>query len=233
MMNKPAHLQDLLTRLDRVTSPGRFHYKEKFRNLPYWMEHVTRNFEKEADKELPRRYFYYKRGAIIRVNFGVNEGSEFSNLHFAIVLDKKDSARKRTVTVLPLTSKQSQNRFNLGKEVFNQTIVLLDQRRNEMIKRIVNLERRIQQTSKDNAQLLEDIESEIEELGSDIKKLEVVTETYSNFNKNSYVRLNDITTVSKLKIRKINKFDPSGSIRLSSEQMKQISEELMKLYISD
>ena len=137
------------------------------------------------------------------------------------------------MTVLPLTSKQSQDRFDLGKEVFNQTIVLLEQRRIEMVKRIYNLEKRIQQTDKENKQLLKDIESEIEELGSDIKKLEVVAKTYSNFNKNSYVRLNDITTVSKLKIRKINKFDPSGSIRLSSEQMKQISEELMKLYISD
>lgn len=232
-MNKFSYLQDSLDRLERVISPESFHYNEKFRKLPYWMDHVTRNFEKEADNKLPRKYFYYKRGAIIRVNFGVNEGSEFSNLHFAIVLDKKDSDRKRTVTVLPLTSKQSQDRFDLGKEVFNQTIVLLEQRRIEMVKRIYNLEKRIQQTDKENKQLLKDIESEIKELESDIKKLEVVAKTYSNFNKNSYVRLNDITTVSKLKIRKINKFDPSGSIRLSSEQMKQISEELMKLYISD
>lgn len=232
-MNNSPHLQDLLARLDRITSPRGFHHNEKFRNLPYWMEHVTRNFEKEVNQKLPRKYFYYKRGAVIRVNFGVNEGSEFSNLHFAVVLDKKDSPKKRTVTVLPLTSKQSSDRFDLGKEVFNQTIVVLRQQGNEMIKRIANLEKRIQQTSEEHMQLQEDIESEIKELESDIEKLRIVSETYSNFNKNSYVRLNDITTVSKLKIRRINKFDPSGSIRLSSKQMKQISEELMKLYISD
>ena len=44
--------------------------------------------------------------------------------------------------------------------------------------------------------------------------------------------IDDKITDSKLRIHKINDFDPSGKIRLSSEQMKSISNKLMQLYIS-
>lgn len=54
---------------------------------------------------------------------------------------------------------------------------------------------------------------------------------YSKYNKNTFVRLSDITTISKFRIQRINKFDPSGKIRLSEQQMREISNELMKLYI--
>lgn len=53
----------------------------------------------------------YKRGSIVFVDFGVNIGSEFSNKHFAVVLNKNDSIRNNVLTVVPITSHE--NRFTV------------------------------------------------------------------------------------------------------------------------
>lgn len=66
----------------------------------------------------------------------------------------------------------------------------------------------------------------------DLNELKKVVDVYMDYNKESYVRLSDITTISKFRIKRINKFDPSGKIKLSEQQMSAISNQLMKLYIS-
>lgn len=180
--------------------------------------------KKEADNHLPRRYYYYRRGTVIRVNFGTNLGSEFSNIHFAIVLDKRDSPNKKTLTVLPLTSKQRSNRFSLGHEVFSQTVGLLKVQMNLLKKRIEEAEQALK-----NGTLTD---KEYKDLRKDFNDLMRVLDTYKAYDKNSYVRLSDITTISKLRIERINKYDPSGRIRLSSQQMALISHKLMQLFLN-
>lgn len=273
-MNKNELIDRASTRFKQVSKTDAFHYNEKFKALPYWLDTSSYYFKSEVDNKLPNRYFYFKRGAVIRVNFGVNEGSEFSNLHFAIVLDKKDSPNKKTLTVIPLTSKPGRGRIPLGKEIFNQTITVLEKQIidfkkqiNEMETRFSNLNKisdnlfnemyqginQLQTLDTQDSKSLEQAEALKNELNKKIKqaaennsKLEKMTDTlaenrakikkvidiYKKYNKDSYARLNDITTISKLRIRRINNFDPSGKIRLSSEQMRNISDELMRLYIS-
>ncbi|WP_325064740.1 type II toxin-antitoxin system PemK/MazF family toxin [Limosilactobacillus rudii] len=170
---------------------------------------------------LPKRYYYYRRGTVIRVNFGTNLGSEFSNIHFAIVLDKKDSPNKKTLTVLPLTSKQNSNRFSLGREVFSQTTTILNAQ-------MESLSNRLKKASKENKLA----NQERKNLQNDFNDLQKVVNTFKAYDKNSYVRVSDITTISKLRIERINKYDPSGKIRLSSQQMALISRELLKLYLN-
>ncbi|KRL62760.1 hypothetical protein FC23_GL001231 [Lactobacillus psittaci DSM 15354] len=190
----------------------------KFKKLPYWLNFVSKQYIFEKDKKLPTHYYHFKRGTVIRVNFGINPGSEFSFTHFAIVLDKNDSSRKNTLTVLPLTSKPGINRYCLGKDIFNQTVTLL----NSQIKKINDQIPRIQQ---------ENLKQEAEILAEDINQISKVAYIYQDFNKSSYVRLTDITTISKLRITKINKFDPSGKIKLTEKQMKDLSLEIAKLYL--
>lgn len=285
-------------RFKKLIDENKNHYLEKFRHLPYWLDDVSYYFSLESNDKLPKNYYYFKRGSIIRVNFGVNEGSEFSNIHFAIVLDKKDSKYKKTLTVLPLTSKQKKGRYSLGKEVFNQTTTVLvknvndqqvallkigkerkeyqkksdeidthiailqnkvdnvnqeiiqlekeyankgridefsekqeriEKRRQEILKEISSLE----EAQRLNDKLTRRIGNEVVQRQTELDQLQKVISIYQKYNKNSYVRLSDITTVSKLRIERINKFDPSGKIRLTTEQMKGISDQLMKLYISN
>ena len=218
------------------TANGRFHKisepnEGKFTRLPKWLDDVSYRYEKEFDNKFPKRYYHYKRGTIIRVNFGVNMGSEFCFSHFAIVLDKKDNAKKKTLTVLPLTSKQKKGRFSLGKEVFNQTTYLINQEGLREAKRIHNFNEQLKEYPK-NSPEYNDIVKMIDNLEQDAQELLAVAKVYSNYNKNSFVRLSDITTISKFRIKRINKFDPSGQIQLSSKQMADISDKLMELYIS-
>lgn len=73
---------------------------------------------------------------------------------------------------------------------------------------------------------------EIAECQVQEKQLAKVVSVYKKYNKNTFARIEDITTISKLRIRKINRFDPSGDIKLSSDQMTAISDRLMQLYVS-
>ncbi|MBB1062858.1 type II toxin-antitoxin system PemK/MazF family toxin [Limosilactobacillus fastidiosus] len=218
-MNKNARIDQACDRFKNIAVPTSYHYKQKFQFLPSWLDNTSYSYEKEAKGHNPKRYYSFKRGTVIRVNFGVNLGSEFSNIHFAIVLDKHDAPQKRTLTVLPLTSKQKSNRFSLGSEIFNQTTILLG----NMKDRLSKLAK--ESTSNQNFESSNNIDKAIQELDQVVK-------LYERYNKQSYVRLSDITTISKLRIERLNKYDPSGKIRLSNAQMAQISHELMKLYLN-
>lgn len=232
--NKKKLLAKANERFSLVSEPdtGKFSY------LPGWLDHVSYRYEKEFKNEFPRRYYHYDRGTVIRVDFGVNMGSEFSFVHFAIVLDKKDNSRKKTLTVLPLTSKQKKGRFSLGKEIFNQTLVLLQERYIENYKRLVSLMKQYSELQKKDPNScnfdhdIKETKNKLLEFKSDLAELNKVLDIYKDYNKDSFVRLSDVTTISKFRIRRINKFDPSGKIKLSEQQMAEISDELMKLYIS-
>ncbi|WP_119327531.1 type II toxin-antitoxin system PemK/MazF family toxin [Companilactobacillus musae] len=273
---------------------------KKFEMLPNWLNNVSYRYEEETKKHFPNKYYHYKRGTIIRVDFGVNMGSEFSFPHFAIVLDKHDNSNSRTLTVIPLTSKQKSGRFPLGKEIFNQTLTIM---RNRIIENKKDIDRNISELNKSvplRVSLLNELldvfsqscpqyESEInilkikddtitleefsdlslkinqfmsdkedfkitdnlilekislinsnfdivqkrtKQAHQDLNDMKKIIDIYSEYNKDSYARLTDITTISKFRIKRINRFDPSGKIRLNSQQMKDISNELMTLFIS-
>ncbi|UNL59697.1 type II toxin-antitoxin system PemK/MazF family toxin [Lactobacillus johnsonii] len=294
-MDKNEHIENASKKFKQVCDPNKYHYQQKFKSLPYWLEESSHYFSLEANKKIVDRYYYYSRGSIISVNFGVNEGSEFSNLHFAVVLNKKDSPQNRTLTVIPLTSKKKPGLFSLGTEIFNQTSVLILEHLNKVKKKIEVLEKHNKEITLMRQKLLDDnkkfnqdltvLKAKVEKvlndtedsssnqvsslselynaviqksleansLEQDAKKLDEkgqqlvkeiaecqvqekqlakVVSVYKKYNKNTFARIEDITTISKLRIRKINRFDPSGDIKLSSDQMTAISDRLMQLYVS-
>lgn len=239
----------------------------KFQLLPNWLDNVSYWYTREDKETLPSRYYHYDRGTIIRVDFGVNMGSEFCGLHFAIVLDKKDNNHKKTLTVVPLTSKNKSGRFYLGKEIFNQTTNILNQQSIELKQKTDHLLQELKDiilngidnnkkdivkkefikfdkgivtdtlnniiiSGKYNQNEVKQLKDEVYNNNKEIDSLSKVISTYSRYNKDTYVRLSDITTISKLRIRRINKYDPSGRIKLNSQQMALISDKLMDLYIN-
>lgn len=86
---------------------------KKFSKLKEWLKKESDLFEEEIKKNT-RIFLRYKRGQIIKVDFGVNIGSELSHTHFAIVLNSDDTKYTDNVTVLPLTSKKGYKRIYLG-----------------------------------------------------------------------------------------------------------------------
>ena len=85
----------------------------KFTYLDDWLLKKSKLLLEETKNILKntKRYKKYERGTIIKVDFGVGLGSEMSEVHFAIVLNKYDNPKNNILTVIPLTSKKS--KFNL------------------------------------------------------------------------------------------------------------------------
>ena len=85
----------------------------KFAKIGNWLEKQSSVFKNEADKKVFNKP-NFKRGEIIKVDFGINMGSELSNTHFAIVLNSDDNNHADNLTVIPLTSKKGYKRLNVG-----------------------------------------------------------------------------------------------------------------------
>lgn len=98
--------------------------------LSYWIKDYVRmiNFEEEFD---PTRNISYKRGNIVKVDFGFNIGAEYGGLHYGIVLDNNNAHNSPVVTVIPLTSikNDKQVHFNsveLGNEIYRSLKIKYD-----------------------------------------------------------------------------------------------------------
>ncbi|EDN8735513.1 hypothetical protein GUM07_04060 [Listeria monocytogenes] len=223
---------------------------KKYRFLPNWVNYkgymlhkederiLLSSTEDEKEKQRKKKYYYYKYGTIVRVDFGVNIGSEFSGLHFAITLNKKDNAENPIITVVPLTSKFKKQRLPLGKEVFSQTLDHLDKTYDGLLETITDCQakieelRSIENISKETRDAKSnEIGEALLKVGKDLFEVKKVGNIYKKYNKDSFVRANDITTISKNRIKPINKFDPSGKIKLQPELMAEINKELLTLFI--
>lgn len=89
----------------------------KFATLDNWLNKESIIFEKETKVLNNKTYKTFKRGQIIKVDFGINIGAELCYTHFAIVLTKNDSINSDNLTVVPITSKlgNSNKRLNIGR----------------------------------------------------------------------------------------------------------------------
>ena len=94
---------------------------EKFKNLDEWLEKESYLYKKEV-KDKRSRYIHLKRGTIIKVDFGINLGSELCHIHFAIVLSKYDNIKQDTITVIPLTSKSGVGRVPLNNLIKSELL---------------------------------------------------------------------------------------------------------------
>lgn len=174
----------------------------KFKYLPDWLLRQSNRFLQETLSGQVK-YQKYKRGSIVFVNFGVNLGYELSGNHFAIVLDKDDNYKNGVVSVLPLSSKQKKHYVSLGPAILNTAS-------QKIINSFDELKLKIDNCADD-----EDAETK-KALLNDLKLIGDVLNRYQNLNKETYAMVENITTISKFRIKKpINKFDPIGKIRVS------------------
>ena len=93
---------------------------KKFQKLDVWLDKESNIFYNETQKA-EKLYLRYDYGQIIKVDFGINIGTELSHTHFAIVLNQDDTIKTDNITVLPLTSKNGYKRINLGNLINNIT----------------------------------------------------------------------------------------------------------------
>lgn len=174
---------------------------EKFNQLDIWLKKESNIFTKELNYT-PTRFMKYKKGTIVKVDFGINIGCELSKTHFAIVMDNNDNIHKETITVIPLTSKGGNNKIDLGSLIFDEFI-------NKMKKEI------------------DSVNSE-----DDIKELKELIIEYSKYKKLTYANLSQFRCISKNRILyPINKHDLVGKSQVSKNVIEKLTQELFSMYM--
>lgn len=252
-----------------INDPSQTHLK-KARLISYWIKDYV-NYINFEEKFNPTKNIAYKRGNIVKLNFGFNVGSEYGGLHYAIVLDKHNDHTSPVLTVIPLTSVKDnkdthRNSVELGNEIYrslklkydtiyqslkteqeeinnaisaftfllnatNQTLSEIEQcdrNSSEFITKLSNVEKYLSdaQTLKDDWEVKkqhnEDAQEYLNKIGNEISQMK----------EGSIALVNQITTVSKMRI-----FDPRNlrgvlsGVSLSETSMEKINEKVKELYI--
>lgn len=148
----------------------------------------------------------YKRGTIIKIDFGVGLGSEMSQVHYAIVLNKYDNPHNKILTVIPLTSKKSKFNLDLDNLIYdsfsNTLMGLLDE------------------CCDKDGKVINPVKYE---------KLYTLIKVYKNsFFKHTYACCSLITTISKTRIKNpVNEYDIIGKQICPNEVLDKIDAEII------
>lgn len=233
-----------------------FKNNNKFRFLPNWLEKESNLFLSET-QNTSKSYNVLKRGSLIFVDFGINIGSELSNRHWAVVLNKNDSPKSRNLTVLPISSKekkfsvmideviqQKSKRFllpildKIGFDYFSiipyalTEITPFDLGSAEEIYQEFLIQYGDAYNS-ESAKEIYDNGAGMEKVENTNRKLKDLVNHYQRFNKISYAKCDQIKTISKDRIIYINELDPCGKIKVSDETLDRIDEKLKELYLKN
>ena len=204
---------------------NRYSNTKKERLLSFWLSEYSRYIKQEETFD-PRYLKRYKRGEIIKINLGYRLGSEQGGLHYAVVLDKKNSIHSDIVTVLPLSSKKPTTKLNrytldLGNEIYN----LLINKANNALSNIVKTMSKASAVSDSNVKASVTFQLDFSEHQKIIDEIKMMKE-------GSIALISQITTISKMRIIKPQKnSDALSGICLSSESLDKIDEKILELYI--
>lgn len=108
---KPINLIDIACNQYKMVENEK---KPKFNKLGLWLNKESSIFLKECF-EKTTNYPKFKRGEIIKIDFGINVGTELSHTHYAIVINSDDTTHNDNITVLPISSKNGYKRIELGE----------------------------------------------------------------------------------------------------------------------
>jgi len=249
-----------------INDPSGMHLK-KAHLISYWLKDYAQMIDFEECFE-PTRNIAYKRGSIVKLNFGFNVGSEYGGLHYGIVLDNHNAHNSPVVTIIPLTSikgdkEMHPNSVDLGNEIYRalkfkyDTIskALKDEREDilaamtafsalvkmaeeslESSKQQEQPEERLKELEKVDRYL--DATGQLEQYWKEKEKHNLEQQEYldkigneiSRMKQGSIALVNQITTVSKIRI-----YDPRNikgvlaGVSLSKENMEKIMEKMKEL----
>lgn len=196
----------------------------KFSYLDEWMLKSSNLLLKETNKE-GKTYRTYKRGTIIKADFGVNMGSEMSQVHFAIVLNKVDNPRNNVLTVLPLTSKKGKFNLCLKTLIVNKLVEKLEIEAKYLQDELNKIEKEFKKRKISH----KEITNKQETIKVKIDKLLFLINYYEKSLKITYGCTNLITTISKARLLKpINEYDIIGKALCPDEVLDIIDKDIIQ-----
>lgn len=209
--------------------------------LSYWLEDWTTFLDFES-RFSPSSLKRYKRGEIIKVHLGYNIGSEEGGLHYAVIVKKDNSIYNPVITIIPLTSIKHDKDLThlrkgevlLGNELFSKFSAKFNETFHSTKEEYQRLQGTIQQF-KDNEHALYSqalkIENKQKVINNQLNLLDKMRFEISKMKNGSIALVNQITTISKIRI-----YDPKttkdmfSGIILSDEGLTKIDEEIIGRY---
>lgn len=183
----------------------------------------------KTNPNLKKKYKKYKKGSIVYAKLGINIGNEFSGNHFCIVLNKKDTIYNPIITVIPLTSSDTKHNILIKENILQVATSVLHKQAKTIADELLMHSKKIHEIDGERSQELIDISNNIEEKS---KKLFKVYDRYERYeNHRTYANILNITTISKDRITKINKYDPSGEMSYSEDTIKIIDEKIKNRFL--
>ena len=269
IQNKKEAIKDLNKLLEYFINDPTGKHLKKANLMSYWIKDYVKMINKEEKFE-PTKNISYKRGNIVKLNFGFNIGCEYGGLHYGIVLDIKNDHSSPVVTVIPLTSVKDNkevhpNSVELGNEIYRSLKLKYDtiskalKEEEEDIKLAMGAFIKLVEIAKEtleSAKLQSDMNAQAEQLAKvqeyldatdkleqywkekqqhnleQQKYLDKIGLEISRMKEGSIALVNQITTISKLRI-----FDPRNlkgvlaGVSLSEESIEKINTKMKELYI--
>jgi len=251
ILHKKQAIKQINSLLEMYINSSDIRNLKKANLLSYWLESFSEYIKGETQFN-PQELISYKRGDIIKLNFGFNVGSEHGGLHYAIVLDNDNLHSSPVVTVIPLSSGTAENTYKrdvfLGQELYiklnakNKYLLQNAKQKHEengkmllYTKMLFDKSRKAEMTNEQTEninKLLQTLGRQMEEVSKDIEMLEKYKKEISHMKQGSIAMMEQLTTVSKMRIYVPKKStDTLYGISFSAEAMEKINTQLINLYI--
>ena len=213
-----ARIDDLLNSLIQSDDD---HMLKRADLISYWI-HTFSNYVQSEDTFDPKYLPRYKRGDVIKVDFGYRCKNELGGRHYAIILDVSNAKSSGLVTVIPLTSKKENKRIHssevdIGNEIFTSLISSFDKQKKQFESDLSNTES----------------ESSRAKISSNLCILEKKRKEIIGMKEGSVAMIGHISTISKVRIQ-----DPINSttgilcgVKVSHTILSMIDSKIAELYM--
>ncbi|MCO4330259.1 type II toxin-antitoxin system PemK/MazF family toxin, partial [Staphylococcus hyicus] len=197
-------------RIHKLKTSGNF----KFSNIDHQLHYLLRKFESEKNHK--GYYPKFKQGDIVFVDFGLNINHEFSNSHFAIVMNHNDSNKEDIINVVPLSSKYNPKYLKINvdmklKYITNALDTLNDKKKDyeKILSELNEFNPHVMSDEEIQLKFAEFIEwknsssPKIDKLDKDVKKAKDAIEKLKKLKNTTYACVNSFQPISKFRIKNI------------------------------
>ena len=202
---KREHINKLSTQIDNLIEEN----QKKAALISYWIKSFSN---------------FLQKGTLIEVDLGFNVGSEQGGLHYAIVLNSNDKKNNPTLTIVPLSSIKEKTKLReydvfLGEEIHELIFERLKELDDEINEKIETLKKKPDNT----------YDEQVSEYFKMLKVIDVGFKKVKKLKLGSYAIINQITTISKMRIK--NPLDEVGHLSnlvVSDKYMEEIQKNIKK-----
>lgn len=194
----------------------------KATKLLFWINQWGADYLKNESNFEYMSLMRYKRGNVVRANFGFKVGSEQGGLHYAVVLDNKNHKSNKVLMVVPiesLTNGKKPEDINeeyevfLGYGIFKDEIAYVKNKIGKLNEKITKLK------------------ADGKDCAREIKKANKLKKELASLNKGSVAQIAQTCAMSKIRIyNPKHTGDRYSTFILDEDKLNEIEEKFKNLY---